>query len=68
MKKKINQTWYTRTYFVPNFINGLLHNLNKSNSGAKIDNLTISSLGFADDIVVISDSPLKLQALINICY
>jgi len=45
-----------------------LGKLNNSNLGAAIENLIISSLGFADDIVLISDSPKKLQSLINICY
>lgn len=35
--------------------------------GAKIGKLVISGLGFADDIVLISDSPAKLQGLIDIC-
>ena len=49
------------------FINDLLDKLNKSNYGAKIEDLKICSLGFADDIVLTSDSPSKLQSLINIC-
>ena len=49
------------------FINDLLEKLNTSNLGATLDNIIISSLGFADDIVLISDCPLKLQSLINIC-
>ena len=49
------------------FINGLLNTLHKSGLGGKIDQLTISALGFADDIVLISDSPSKLQSLIDLC-
>ena len=49
------------------FINDLLEKLNKSNLGATLNALIISSLGFADDIVLNSDSPSKLQSLINIC-
>ena len=49
------------------FINDLLDKLNESNYGVKIEDLKISSLGFADDIVLTCDSPSKLQSLINIC-
>ena len=49
------------------FINDLLEKLDESNLGAKIGKLVISGLGFADDIVLISDSPAKLQGLIDIC-
>ena len=49
------------------FINDLLEKLDESNLGAKIGKLVISGLGFADDIVLISDSPAKLQGLIEIC-
>ena len=50
------------------FINDLLEKLDESKLGAKIDYLIISCLGFADDIVLTSDSPSKLQRLINICH
>ena len=50
------------------FINDLLKTLKKSGLGAKIKNLIISNLGFADDIVLTSDSPIKLQSLIDICF
>ena len=38
------------------FINDLLEKLNKSNLDSTLDNLIISSLGFAEDIVLISDT------------
>ena len=49
------------------FINSLLSSLEASKLGAKIGPIHISTLGFADDIVLVSDSPDKLQKLINIC-
>ena len=49
------------------FINDLLNELHYSHLGAKIGNNTISALGFADDIVLISDDPGNLQILIDIC-
>ena len=49
------------------FVNDLLNTLHESELGAKLDKLTISTLGFADDIVLISDSPEKLQRLIDMC-
>ena len=49
------------------FINDLLNELHTSRLGAQISCLTISGLGFADDIVLISDVPGNLQQLINIC-
>ena len=39
------------------FINDLLESLNASYLGAKIGNIVISGLGFADDIILISDTP-----------
>ena len=49
------------------FINDLLEELNRSNLGAHIGPLHFAALGFADDIVLISDSPRKLQQLLDIC-
>ena len=49
------------------FINDLLAELNRSNLGAYIGPLHFAALGFADDIVLISDTPRKLQQLLNIC-
>ena len=49
------------------FINDLLEELNRSNLGAYIGPLHFAALGFADDIVLISDTPDKLQQLLEIC-
>ena len=49
------------------FINDLLTDLQKSSLGAKIGDLTISCLGFADDLVLTAESPENLQLLINKC-
>ena len=49
------------------FINDLLEELNRSNLGAYIGPLHFAALGFADDIVLISDTPGKLQQLLDIC-
>ena len=49
------------------YINDLLQELNDSNLGAAMGNLIISTLGFADDIVLITDCPKKMQKLLNIC-
>ena len=49
------------------FINDLLEDLQKSELGATIGKIHIPALGFADDIVLISDCPLNLQGLINVC-
>ena len=49
------------------FINDLLEELNQSNLGAYIGPLHFAALGFADDIVLISDAPWKLQKLLDIC-
>ena len=50
------------------FINDLLQELNDIDLGAKIGPIHIPVLGFADDIVLISDNPKKLQKLIDICH
>ena len=49
------------------FINDLLNELDKTGSGATIGAIHIAALGFADDIVLISDDPQKLQDLLNLC-
>ena len=49
------------------FINDLLNDLHNSRLGAQIAYQIISALGFADDIVLISDDPSKLQQLISLC-
>ena len=48
------------------FINDLLRELEASSIGAQLGTLIIPVLGFADDILLIADSPEKLQKLINI--
>ena len=49
------------------FINDLLIELSDSKLGATVDNLLVSALGFADDIVLITDCPIKAQKLLDIC-
>ena len=49
------------------FINDLLEELNSSNLGATIGPVHIAALGFADDIVLITDKPWKLQHLLTKC-
>ena len=49
------------------YINDLLHSLNDSSLGAHVGDVVVSALGFADDIILISDNPEKLQKLIDIC-
>ena len=50
------------------YIDDLLRELNDSNYGAEMGNLVISTLGFADDIVLITECPKKMQKLLNICF
>ena len=49
------------------FIHDLLSSLQATKLGAFIGSTHIANLGFADDIVLVSDSPEKLQKLITIC-
>ena len=49
------------------FINDLLNQLHCSKLGACVGGVTVSSLGFADDIVLVADSESKMQELIDIC-
>ena len=49
------------------FINDLLTTLQNSELGAKIGDLSISCLGFADDVVLTAENPENLQLLINKC-
>ena len=49
------------------FINELLTTLETSKLGASIGSIHISVLGFADDIMLVSDSPINLRKLISIC-
>ena len=49
------------------FINGLLEELNDSSLGVSMPKMSISALGYADDLLLMADSAKKLQAQINIC-
>ena len=49
------------------FINDLLDELEGTGLGACIGPINIPALGFADDIVLITDDPKKLQTLIGVC-
>ena len=49
------------------YINDLLEKLQKSNLGVTIWKITVTALGFADDIILLADTPTNLQALIDIC-
>ena len=49
------------------FINDLLDSLNNSNLGATIGDFQVSALGFADDVVLVTDCPKKAQKLLDIC-
>ena len=50
------------------FINGLIRNLDKSGLGVKVGNMTISSLAYADDIVLVAPTQASLQQMINITH
>lgn len=49
------------------FINDLLEKLNDSDLGVPLESITVTALGFTDDIILIADKPWKLQVLIDIC-
>ena len=49
------------------YINDLLVELQKSNLGVTVHRNMITTLGFADDIILMADTASKLQALIDIC-
>ena len=49
------------------FINDLLERLHESRLGIAMERITITALGFADDVMLIANDPSKLQALIDIC-
>ena len=49
------------------FINDLLESLNSSNLGVKLGDNHVAALGFADDLVLITDCPKKAQSLLDIC-
>ena len=49
------------------YINDLLETLQKSNLGVTLWRITVTALGFADDIILLADTPTNLQALIDIC-
>ena len=49
------------------FINDLLVKLNSTKLGVTIERIQITALGYADDIVLIAETPEKLQALVKIC-
>ena len=49
------------------YINDLLEELHASKLGVRMITITVSALGFADDVLLIADDPSKLQALLDIC-
>ena len=49
------------------FINDLLETLNSSNLGVKVGDIHIAALGFADDLVLITDCPKKAKSMLDIC-
>ena len=49
------------------FINDLLDRLHHSTLGATLGGVTVSGLGFADDIILVADNESSMKALIKIC-
>ena len=49
------------------FIDELLQGLKRSQIGVKLGARTLSCLGFADDIMILSENGEDLQKLLNIC-
>ena len=49
------------------FIDDLLKELEASKLGAKMGEIIVTVLGFADDIVLIADTPENVQKLLDIC-
>ena len=49
-------------------INDLLKELKASNMGVTVNDLIISALAYADDIVLLAESPAQLQSLIDIVH
>ena len=49
------------------YINDLLVELQISNLGVTVHRTMFTTLGFADDIILMADTASKLQALIDIC-
>ena len=48
------------------YINDLLHSIENLNLGVRLsDELTVSILAYADDLVIFSDDPIKLQNLLD---
>ena len=52
-------------YNVVSDINNLVDDIKKLNCGLKFGNVDISILIYADDVLLISDSPDKLQIMLN---
>ena len=50
------------------YINDLCKELNNAQCGIEEDGLNVSNLLYADDIVLLSDSPKGLQTLLNVLY
>ena len=49
------------------FINDLLDQLHNSKLGATLGGVTVSALGFADDIALVAGENNRMRELINIC-